>query len=153
MLAPVAHRGWWIFCGLLLQIAGVGGPLVHVLTKARHEDIGGVVSVATFRLAWHESLHARAGVLLPAAGTAVFVAGCVLLARPFVRRRRTLLIAVPLAAVVGVLVAGVAAIVVALVVVAFESGGSGGGGGGGVGNLDFDLPSGSKRRARRQNVG
>ncbi|SEL98449.1 hypothetical protein SAMN05414137_11666 [Streptacidiphilus jiangxiensis] len=143
-LGPVAHRARWVAGGLALQFAGIGGPLAYVATKVKHEDVGGLITVATVRLAWHESLHARAGIALLAAGTALFVVGSVLLARPFVRRKVTLLLAVPAAALVGGLVMGAAALLVVVVVLAAlgnssgsgggSSGGSGGGGSGGGGS-------------------
>jgi hypothetical protein len=118
-----------------LQFMGIGGPLAYVATKVRHEDVGGLVTVATVRLAWHESLHAKAGIALLAAGTALFVVGSVLLARPFVRRKVTLLLAVPAAALIGGLVMGAAALLVVVVVLAAlgSSSGSGGGSSGGSG--------------------
>jgi hypothetical protein len=138
-LGPVAHRARWIAGGLGLQLAGIGGPLAYVATKVKHEDVGGLITVATVRLAWHESLHAKAGIALLAAGTALFVVGSVLLARPFVRRKVTLLLAVPAAALVGGLLMGAAALLVVVVVLAAlgdswgSGGGSSGGGGGGSG--------------------
>ncbi|MEE4540473.1 hypothetical protein V2S66_00635 [Streptomyces sp. V4-01] len=130
-LGPVAHRGRWIAGGLGLQLGGIGGPLAYVAAKAKHEDITGLISLATVRLAWHESLHARAGIAVLAAGAVVFALGSVLLARPFAERRLTLLVAVPVAAVCGAFVLGVAALLVALLILLSDYGGdipSGGGG-------------------------
>lgn len=131
-LAPVVHRGRWIAGGLGLQLAGIGGSLAYVAAKAKHEGIGGLITTATVRLAWHESLHARAGIAVLAAAAVVFALGSVLLARPFVKRRLTLLVAVPLAGVCGALVLGAIALVVALLFLLLENGGGdipGGGGG------------------------
>lgn len=138
-LGPVAHRARWIASGLGLQFIGIGGPLAYVATKVKHEDVGGLVTVATVRLAWHESLHAKAGIGLLAAGTVLFMVGSVLLARPFVRRKLTLLLAVPAAALVGGLVMGAAALLVVVVVLAAlsNSSGSGGGSSGGSGGSDL----------------
>ncbi|MGH6657685.1 MAG: hypothetical protein ACRDVE_21060 [Actinocrinis sp.] len=127
-LTPVGHRAGWILGGLALQLAGVGGPLAYVVTKAKHESVGGLLSVATVRLAWHGSLHTKAGVAVLAGGAALFAVGSVLLARPYVKSRLTLLLAVPLAALGGVLMLGVVAVVVALAFAGFESGGGGNGG-------------------------
>lgn len=122
-MRPVAHRGRWISGGLALQLVGIGGPLGYVITKAKHEDIGGLLTVATVRLAWHESLHAKAGIAILAAGAIVFAIGSVLLARPYAKSRVTLLLAVPLAAVCGALVLGAAAIIIALILVLAWGGG------------------------------
>jgi uncharacterized membrane protein len=58
-------------------------------------------------------------------GVVLFVVGAVVLARPFVRRTSTLLIAVPLAAVAGLAVFGVVALVCAVVVAIAAGTGSG----------------------------
>lgn len=127
-----------------MQLVGIGGPLAYVITKAKHESIGGLLSVATVRLAWHESLHAKAGVAVLVAGAVLFAIGSVLLARPYAKRRLTLLLAVPVAAVCGALVLGVAALIIGLLVLLIWNDvdiPSFGGGGGG---------SSKKRRAQPQ---
>jgi len=134
-LAPVAHRAGWIAGGLALQLVGLGGPIAYVVTRAKHESITGLLTVATVRLAWHESVHERKGIAILAAGAIVFALGSVLLARPFVKRRLTLLVAVPIAAACGAVILGVAALVVTLVVLISEAGGD-------VGDLG-NIPSGS----------
>ena len=48
------------------------------------------------------------------AGAALFVIGSMLLARPFVKSYVTLFVAIPLAALAGVLILGAAALVIAL---------------------------------------
>lgn len=131
---PTAHRGWWIFAGLVLQLAGLGVPAFYVWRKAKHQDVGGLVTVATVKLAWHESLHAKAGIDILVGGAVLFAVGSVVLARPFAKHWITLLVGVPVAALCGALVLGVAALVVVLVVLMLEGGGdfgSGPGGGGG----------------------
>lgn len=118
-LRPVAHNWWWITGGLVLQLVGIGTPLAYVYTKAKHESIGGLLTIATVRLAWHESLHAKAGIAILAAGAVLFAIGSILLARPFAKSRLALLLAVPLAAVCGALVLGVAAVIVTLLILLF----------------------------------
>jgi hypothetical protein len=134
-IPPTAHRGWWIFIGLVLQLAGLGGPAFYVWRKAKHQDVSGLITVATVKLAWHESLHAKAGIDILVGGAVAFAVGSVVLARPFAKHWATLLVAVPVAALCGALVLGVAALVVAVVVAAiFSDGDLGGmdfGGGGG----------------------
>ncbi len=59
-------------------------------------------------------MHSHAGLALLICGALVFVAGAIMLVRPFVTSWVTLFVAVPLAALAGVLVLGAAAILVAL---------------------------------------
>lgn len=96
----------------------------------------------TVRLVWHEMLRNGADVALIVLGVVLFVVGAVVLARPFVRRVSTLLIAVPLAAVAGLAVFGVLALVVAAVIAGF---------GDGAGDLLTDALAGDwpKRRQRK----
>jgi hypothetical protein len=93
-----------------------------VWRSARGQDIGGRVSAATIRLAWHGEVHTRQGLAVLAAGVFIYAAGSVLMARPYVTRPVTLFVAVPLAAVAGMLVLGVLAFIVALLVAALENG-------------------------------
>lgn len=130
-IPPTQHRDWWVLIGLLLQLAGIGGPAFYVWRKAKHQDVVGKLTVATVKLAWHESLHAKAGVGVLIGGAAVFAVGSVVLARPYAKHWLTLLVAVPIAAVAGALVLGVAALVLALIWVLFITGANVGGGGGG----------------------
>jgi hypothetical protein len=119
-LAPVSTRWPWITGGLLLQVVGVGAPVAYVVSKAHHEDIGGHITKATLQLAWRQAVHSHVGLAALIAGAAVFVAGSIVLARPFVKSWVTLFVAIPIAALAGVLVLGAAAIVVALLVVGAE---------------------------------
>lgn len=137
-LQPVLHKARWITGGLALQLVGVGGPIAYVVSRAKHESIGGLLTVATVKLAWHESVHEQKGLVILAAGALVFALGSVLLARPFVKRRLTLLVAVPLAAICGALVLGVAALIVTLICLLEGAGGD-------VGNI----PSGSGGSQRK----
>lgn len=139
-LGPVAHRGYWITGGLGLQLVGIGLPVAYVVAKAKHQSVSGLITVATVRLAWHQSVHARAGIAVLAAGAVLFALGSVLLARPFVRRRLTLLVAVPVAAMCGALVLGMAALVVVLLYLVFANGGDIPGGGGGRGSAKKSEP-------------
>ncbi len=156
-LPPVHRRGTWIAWGLALQIVGVAIPALAALNRVNHDNAIGAVTHYTFRLILHEMLRRRADVALVVLGVLVFAAGSVVLARPFVRRRLTLFVAVPVAAVAGVAVLGLIALVIAAVVAlaAQGSGGGGGGGGGGRGggaidgmwDWPFDWP---RRRGRRR---
>ena len=121
--APIHARGRWVAWGLALQVIGVGIPVVTALRRAHEANVGGAVTHYTIRLVWHEMLRSGADVGLIVIGVVLFVAGAVVLARPFVRRASTLLIAVPLAALAGLAVFGVLALVVAVVLGATVSAG------------------------------
>ena len=116
-------RAPWIAWGVALQVAGVGIPVLTAVRRAHEAGIGGAVTHYTIRLVWHEMMRSGADVALIVLGVVLFVAGAVVLARPFVRRMTTLVVAVPLAAVAGLAVFGVVALVVGLVVAATVSAG------------------------------
>ncbi len=139
VLDPVEQRGRWIVAGLLAQIVGVGVPTVVVLLQAKHDSVVGHLTRYTVYLAWREVLRSPADAALVALGIVLFVVGSVALARPFVRRRSTLLIAVPVAALVGILALGVGVLVLVALVALADSGA-----------LDWlDLPSGGSGRRRK----
>lgn len=122
-LQPVHARGRWIGWGLALQVIGVGIPVVTALRRAHEAGVGGALTHYTIRLVWHEMLRSGADVALIVLGVVLFVAGAVVLARPFVRRVSTLVVAVPLAAVLGLAVFGLVALVVGLVIALTASAG------------------------------
>lgn len=126
--------------GLTLQAVGVGGVATYIWLNVHHQNIGGHISAATIRLAWHGEIHTQPGSAILAAGAVIYAVGSVLMARPYVSRPMTLLVAVPLAAIAGMLVLGVLAFVVALLIAALANG-------------DLDLPGlvfgGDRRRERR----
>jgi hypothetical protein len=150
-LEPVAKRNLWIAAGLTLQVIGVAMPVAYLVEKARKEDLGGHISRATLRLAWRQALQSHAGLALMIGGVLVFVSGAVVLARPFAKSWLTLAVAVPIAAVVGLLVLGAAVLIVvviaAIVASLFDSGS--GGGGGGSGDWWWWSSSSSGRRRRK----
>ena len=125
-LKPVENRVAWISWGLALQAIGVGIPVTVALSRANRDGVLVSVTHYTVRLVWHEMLRSHADVALVALGVLTFAAGAIVLARPLARRRSTLLIAVPLMAVVGLAVLGVVALVCAAVVALAESSGDGG---------------------------
>jgi hypothetical protein len=137
---PLRSRASWIAGGLILQAAGAGGVAAYVWFTVRHQDIGGHVTAATIRLAWHSEVHTRPGLAVLAAGALIYAAGSVLMARPYVTRPVLLFVAVPVAAVAGLLVLGILAFILGLLTAALESG-------------DFDFPgldSGGGRRSRKR---
>ncbi len=138
-MEAVGHRGRWIASGLVLQILGAGIPALIVVLRAKHDSVVGQIGLSTVRLAGHEVLRSRSDAALIVAGIALFVAGAILMARPFVRRKATLLVAVPVAAAAGVLVLGVAALLGAITVAVADVGD--------FGWLDvFDWSDGKRRR-------
>lgn len=130
-LRPVARRGRWIAGGLAVQLVGVGGPIGYVYGRAKHLGVGDALTLATVKLAWHNSLHTKAGAAVLIVGVVLFAIGSVLLARPFTKNVVTLVLAVPLAAALGALVLGVVALIVALLIALADAGFDGGGSGGG----------------------
>ena len=125
-LGPVKRRGLWIAWGLALQVIGAGIPVTVALVRANREGLLGSVTHYTIGLIEHELLRSRADVALIILGVLVFVAGAVVLARPFVRHRVTLFLAVPLAAAVGIVALGVVALVCAVVIALVGSAGDAG---------------------------
>jgi hypothetical protein len=135
MLSPVRSRALWTVGGLAVQAAGLGGVTAFLWTRLRHQDAGGHLTAATFRLMWHGEARTPAGVAVLVTGAVIYAAGSVLLARPRVSRPATLFLAVPVAAVAGMAVLGVLALAVALLFSTLgdqpvPGTGPGGGGGG-----------------------
>ena len=113
-LRPVAHRNYWIAAGLLIQLAGAAVPIVVLFKRARSEDLLQHVTGLTVKLVWHQAIHDPHGRSLIIAGTVVFVLGSMVLARPFVKHVLTLVLAVPLAALVFIAALGAVALVVVI---------------------------------------
>ena len=120
-LRPIQHRGTWVGWGLALQAIGVGIPVTVALRRANKDGVLGSFTHYTVRLVWHEMLRSQADVALLVLGVVLFVAGAVIMARPFVARRSTLFIAVPAAATAGLAVLGVLALVCAVLIALVES--------------------------------
>ena len=115
------NRWLWIAGGLGLQLGGVGVLVAVVLERAKKDNLLGHITGYTVRLVWHEVLRSHPDIVLLVAGCVVFLAGCVVMARPFVTHTGTLFVAIPIAALAGVLILGVAA-VVAFFVIALADG-------------------------------
>jgi hypothetical protein len=97
-------------------VIGAAIPLTIALHLANKDGVLGSITRYTVRLVWQQMAHSGGDLALVLVGVALFIAGSVVLARPFVRRRSTLLVGVPLAAVAGLLVFGVFAVVIAAVI-------------------------------------
>jgi hypothetical protein len=139
-LSPVSPRWPWITSGLLLQLIGAGAPVAYVVNKAHHEDLGGQISKATLTLAWRQAVHSHAGLDLMIIGALVFVIGSMVMARPFVSSMVTMFVAIPIAALAGLLILGAAAILVALLLAGADDV---------LDFVDFGGGSNSRRRGRR----
>ena len=126
--------------GLLLQAIGAGGVAAFVWLKVRRQNLSGHVTAATIRLVWHGEVHTRQGIIVLTGGLLIYAAGSVVMARPYVTRPVTLFVAVPLAAIIGMLVLGAVAFIVALVIAGGADGCDGG-----CGGSDFDR----RRKASR----
>jgi len=126
-----------VIAGLTLQTLSVAGVAAFAWTRLRRQGIGGHLTAATIRLAWHSDVHTRAGLVVLAAGAVIYGVGSILTARPYVSRPATLFIAVPAAAVAGLLALGAMALIVALVLTALAN------------DVDVPLDIGSFRRAKR----
>ncbi len=125
-LKPVGNRAAWITWGLALQAIGVGIPVTVALRRANRDGALASITHYTVRLVWHEMLRSHADVALVVLGVLMFAVGAIVLARPFARRRVTLLVAVPLTAIAGLAVLGVVALVCAALIALAESSGDGG---------------------------
>jgi hypothetical protein len=113
-LRPVAHRNYWIAAGLLIQLAGAAAPIAVLYRRAKSEDLLQHVTGLTVKLVWHQAIHDPHGRPLIIAGTVAFVLGSMVLARPFVKHVLTLVLAVPLAALVFVAALGAVALIVVI---------------------------------------
>lgn len=114
-LAPVRRRGVWIASGMFLQLVAIAMPVAAIAARAKDEADSSVAFRVTLLMVTRELFRTPTGIALLAGSVVLFAAGSVVLARPFVRSLPMLLGAVPLAAVVGVLVLGALALVVALI--------------------------------------
>lgn len=142
LLGPLRSRYPWVIWGLIVQALGVGSVAAVMWKSIRNQSLGSHVTAQMIKFAWHSELHTTAGLTVLAAGALVYAAGSVVMARPYVTRPVTLFVAVPVAAVAGMLVLGVLALVVAALVLALENTDLFDGGGGSAGGR-------SRRRRQR----
>ena len=138
LTGPLRSRASWVTSGLLLQVSGAGGAAAYGWLTVRHQGIGGHLTAATVQLAWHSELHTRQGLAVLAAGALLYAAGSIFLARPYVTRPLALFVAVPVAAIAGMLVLGALAIILALLAAWAD------------GNLDLPDPGFWPGRSRRR---
>ncbi len=133
-LAPLRSRWPWVVWGLIVQALGVGSVAVVMWHNIHNQSFGTRVTAEMVRFAWHSELHNRTGLIVLIAGAVIYAVptGAIVMARPYVSRPATLFIAVPIAAVAGMLLLGVLALVVAALFSAFANSSGGGISGGGA---------------------
>jgi hypothetical protein len=119
ILGPLRSRWPWVVWGLIVQALGVGSVAVVMWRNVRDQSLGGHITAEMVRFAWHSELHNRAGLIVLGAGAVIYAVGSVVMARPYVSRPATLFVAVPIAAVAGMLLLGVLALAVAALFNAF----------------------------------
>jgi hypothetical protein len=126
--------------GVFLQVLGLGSVAVVMWRNIRQQGIVGHITAEMVKLAWHSELHTRWGLIVLITGSVVYGAGSVVMARPYISSPAGLFIAVPIAAVAGMLVLGVLVVILWVLFLLAEN--------------DADLPffdfGGSRRRRRRQ---
>jgi hypothetical protein len=127
VLAPLRTRWPWVVWGLVVQALGLGSVAVVLWRNIRNQSLGGHITAEMVRFAWHSAIHSRSGLIVLAVGAVVYAAGTVVMARPYVSRPAALFIAVPVAAIAGMLVLGVLALVVAVLLAALANGTGGSG--------------------------
>jgi hypothetical protein len=134
VLAPLRTRWPWVVWGLVVQALGLGSVAVVLWRNIRNQSLGGHITAEMVRFAWHSEIHSRSGLIVLAAGAVVYAAGTIVMARPYVSRPAALFVAVPVAAIAGMLVLGVLALAVAVLLAALANGtGSSGSTSGGLG--------------------
>ena len=103
----------WVAWGLLVQALGAGCIAIMVWHGVRLQGIAGHITAEMIKLAWRSELHTHVGLVVLVAGSVVYAGGSVVMARPYVSGPVTLFVAVPIAAVAGLLVFGVLALAAA----------------------------------------
>jgi hypothetical protein len=111
LLTPPRSRVPWVGWGVILQVLGLGSVAVVMWRNIRQQGIVGHVTAEMVKFAWHSELHTRSGLLVLLAGSVVYGAGSVVMARPYIASPAWLFIAVPTAAVAGMLVLGVLVVI------------------------------------------
>ena len=113
VLHPVKSRETWVIWGLIVQVFGLGSVAVVIWRNIHNAGIGRHITAEMIKLAWHSELHTRSGLVVLITGSVVYAAGSVLMARPYMSSPVGLFVAIPIAAVVGILVLGVLVLVLA----------------------------------------
>ena len=122
LLEPVRSGSPWLAAGVAIQALGVAPVAAIMWRSVRNQSLGGHVTAEMIKFAWHTELHARTGLVALVAGSVIYAAGSVVMARPYISSPVALLVAVPLAAVAGLLLLGVLVLVVAVIFVVLSGG-------------------------------
>jgi hypothetical protein len=137
-LAPPRSRVPWVVWGVILQVLGLGSVAVVMWRNIRQQGIVGHLTAEMVKFAWHSELHTRSGLIVLIAGSVAYGAGSVVMARPYVSSPAGLFIAVPIAAVAGMLVFGVLVVILWVLFLIAEN------------NVDLPDFGGNRRRRPRQ---
>jgi hypothetical protein len=140
ILGPLRSRYPWVVCGLSIQVLGVGMAGAVMWRSIRRQSLGGHITAEMIKFAWRSELHTRVGLAMLVAGSVIYAAGSVVMARPYLSRPWVLFVAVPIAAVAGLLVLGVLALVLTVLFAVLENGDFGG---------DIGVPDRWRRKSRR----
>ena len=138
-LGPV-NKARWFWPGIALELIGIAIPVAYVLIKAKRESVGSSFTLATVRLAWHDSVHSKAGLAVLIVGALLVAAGGVLVARPFVKNVFIWLLLVPVASAAAALLLGAGALIIVVIVGIVYAGADG----------LFDFGDDPARRKRKQ---
>lgn len=136
LLTPPQSRVPWVVCGAILQVLGLGSVAVVMWKNIRQQGIGGHITAEMVKFAWHSELHTRSGLIVLIAGSVVYGAGSVVMARPYISSPAALFIAVPVAAVAGMLILGVLVVILWVLFFIAEN------------DVEIPLDFGSSRRRR-----
>jgi hypothetical protein len=123
-----------------MQVLGVGMVAAALWRSIRDQSLGGHITAEMIKFAWRSELHTRYGLIVLVAGSLVYAAGTVVMARPYIFRPVALFVAVPAAAIAGLLVLGVLALIITVLFVALANGDL---------PVDIDLPDRWPRKRRR----
>ena len=139
-LTPPESRVPWVVWGAILQVFGLGSIAVVMWQNMRQQGISGHITAEMVKLAWHSELHTQSGLVVLIAGSVVYGAGSVVMTRPYISSPAALFIAVPIAAVAGMLILGVLIVILWVLFFVAEN------------NIDDIFPDigGSRRRRPRQ---
>jgi hypothetical protein len=140
ILGPLRSRYPWVASGLSIQVLGVAMVAAIMWRSIRNQSLGGHITAEMIKFAWRSELHTRIGLSMLVAGSVIYAAGSVVMARPYISRPAALFVAVPIAAVAGLLVLGVLTLVLTALFALLENGDLG---------LDSFLPDGGTRKRRR----
>jgi hypothetical protein len=141
VLEPLRSRYSWVVCGLSIQVLGVAMAAATMWRSVRTQSLGGHITAEMIKFAWHSELHTRVGLIMLLAGSVIYAAGSVVMARPYISRPAPLFVTVPIMAVAGLLVLGVLALILAVLFAVLVHGDVG---------LDLpDLPHRWRRKLRR----